>query len=255
MKHRRMDTNVLFNLNMQLLLLGQNVCEVNRERSRLSAASSMCDSTKHNGLVTSGYLFFFFSFERESKKKARNDSRDHNNEIETSEWRFRPCAKSQSLTQSGSKIRDVQSRSRDYDSSRKKARSRSRSPVSTRYRDDRTSRSRSRSRERSSRRVSPSPLRTRTDRRSRDEFQSRERKDSGSGRNDSRSRIRENSFSPLRREERKHGSRSPRLGDSKSTACIACISSKHDIEICPVFERMTMKERWALVLNMKVIPW
>ena len=42
----------LFNLNMSLLLLGQNVCEVNRERSRLSAASSVCDSTKHNGLVT-----------------------------------------------------------------------------------------------------------------------------------------------------------------------------------------------------------
>ena len=41
-----------FNLNMQLLLLGRNVCEVNRERSRLSAASSVCDSTKHNGLVT-----------------------------------------------------------------------------------------------------------------------------------------------------------------------------------------------------------
>ena len=37
---------------MQLLLLGQNVCEVNRERSRLAAASSMFDSTKHNGLVT-----------------------------------------------------------------------------------------------------------------------------------------------------------------------------------------------------------
>ena len=37
---------------MQLLLLGQNVCEVNRERSCLSAASSVCDSTKHNGLVT-----------------------------------------------------------------------------------------------------------------------------------------------------------------------------------------------------------
>ena len=32
---------------MQLLLLGQNVCEVNRECSRLAAASSVCDSTKH----------------------------------------------------------------------------------------------------------------------------------------------------------------------------------------------------------------
>ena len=41
-----------FNLNMQLLLLGQNVCEVNRERSRLAAASSVCETTKHNGLVT-----------------------------------------------------------------------------------------------------------------------------------------------------------------------------------------------------------
>ena len=30
----------------------QNVCEVNRERSRLAAASSVCNSTKHNGLVT-----------------------------------------------------------------------------------------------------------------------------------------------------------------------------------------------------------
>ena len=31
----------------------QNVSDVNRERSRLAAASSVCDSTKHNGLVTS----------------------------------------------------------------------------------------------------------------------------------------------------------------------------------------------------------
>ena len=30
----------------------QNVNEVNREHSRLAAASSVCDSTKHNGLVT-----------------------------------------------------------------------------------------------------------------------------------------------------------------------------------------------------------
>ena len=29
----------------------QNVSEVNRERSRLAAASGVCDSTKHNGLV------------------------------------------------------------------------------------------------------------------------------------------------------------------------------------------------------------
>ena len=32
------------------------MCEVNRERSHLSAASSMCDSTKHNGLVTIEFL-------------------------------------------------------------------------------------------------------------------------------------------------------------------------------------------------------
>ena len=37
---------------MQLLLLGQNVCEVNRERFCLAAMSSVCDSTNHNGLVT-----------------------------------------------------------------------------------------------------------------------------------------------------------------------------------------------------------
>ena len=43
-----------FNLNMQLLLLGQNVCEVNRERSRPAATSSLCDSTKHNGPITNG---------------------------------------------------------------------------------------------------------------------------------------------------------------------------------------------------------
>ena len=34
----------------------QNVCEVNKERSRLAAASSVCDWTKHNGLVTMGTL-------------------------------------------------------------------------------------------------------------------------------------------------------------------------------------------------------
>ena len=33
-------------------MLGQNVCGVNRERSCLAAAFSVCDSTKHNGLVT-----------------------------------------------------------------------------------------------------------------------------------------------------------------------------------------------------------
>ena len=30
----------------------QNVSDVNRECSRLAAASIVCDSTKHNGLVT-----------------------------------------------------------------------------------------------------------------------------------------------------------------------------------------------------------
>ena len=30
----------------------QNVSDVNRERSPLAAASSVCDSTEHNGLVT-----------------------------------------------------------------------------------------------------------------------------------------------------------------------------------------------------------
>ena len=43
MKHRRMDTNVYsFNIDMQLQLLGQ---------------SSVCDSTKHNGLVTHTNFF------------------------------------------------------------------------------------------------------------------------------------------------------------------------------------------------------
>ena len=46
---------------MQLLLLGQNVCEVNREHSCLAAASRVCDSTKHNGLVTLlAFLVFYF---------------------------------------------------------------------------------------------------------------------------------------------------------------------------------------------------
>ena len=33
-------------------ITSQNVSDVNRERSRLATASSVCDSTKHNGLVT-----------------------------------------------------------------------------------------------------------------------------------------------------------------------------------------------------------
>ena len=43
---------LLFNLKEQLPTTLQNVSEVNRERSRLAAATSVCDSTKHNGLVT-----------------------------------------------------------------------------------------------------------------------------------------------------------------------------------------------------------
>ena len=58
---------------MQLPLLGQNVCEVNRERSRLSAASSLCDSTKHNGLVTKCSKPFLFLFQnRPSICRSRN---------------------------------------------------------------------------------------------------------------------------------------------------------------------------------------
>ena len=45
-----------FNLKEQLQITLQNVSEVNRERSRLAVASSVCDSTKHNGLVTSVIL-------------------------------------------------------------------------------------------------------------------------------------------------------------------------------------------------------
>ena len=33
----------------------QNVSEVNRERSCLAGASSVCDSTKHNGIITQAY--------------------------------------------------------------------------------------------------------------------------------------------------------------------------------------------------------
>ena len=42
----------------------QNVSEVNREHSRLAAASSVCDSTKHKGLVTLGI------WEREIRGKS-----------------------------------------------------------------------------------------------------------------------------------------------------------------------------------------
>ena len=41
-----------FNLNIQLLMTLQNVNEVNREALSPLAASSVYDSTKHNGLVT-----------------------------------------------------------------------------------------------------------------------------------------------------------------------------------------------------------
>ena len=43
---------LLFNLKEQLVITLQNMSEVNRERSRLAAAYSVCDLTKHNGLVT-----------------------------------------------------------------------------------------------------------------------------------------------------------------------------------------------------------
>ena len=45
---------LLFDLKEHLLITVQNVSEVNRKRSRLAAVSSVCDSTKHNGLVTTG---------------------------------------------------------------------------------------------------------------------------------------------------------------------------------------------------------
>ena len=42
-------------------LATQNVNEVNKERTGIAAASSVCDSTKHNGLITilSLYLLFY----------------------------------------------------------------------------------------------------------------------------------------------------------------------------------------------------
>ena len=43
---------LLFNLKEQLMITLQNVSKVNRERSLLAAASSVCDLTKHNGLAT-----------------------------------------------------------------------------------------------------------------------------------------------------------------------------------------------------------
>ena len=39
----------------------QNVSDVNRERSRLAAVSRVCDSTKHNGLVTRVILLFYIT--------------------------------------------------------------------------------------------------------------------------------------------------------------------------------------------------
>ena len=56
LKHRRIDTNVFsHSISSQRATAHtlQNVSDVNRERSRLAAASCVCDSTKHNGLVTS----------------------------------------------------------------------------------------------------------------------------------------------------------------------------------------------------------
>ena len=54
MKHNRMDTNV-YSRSISIcncLMTLQNVNEVNREALSPQAASSVCDSTKHNGLVT-----------------------------------------------------------------------------------------------------------------------------------------------------------------------------------------------------------
>ena len=56
---------------MQLSVTLLNVSEVNRERSRLAVASSVCDSTKHNGLVTVT-IFFFLSRKPEVHHKAVN---------------------------------------------------------------------------------------------------------------------------------------------------------------------------------------
>ena len=60
MKHRLDGYKCIlsFNLKAQLMITSQNVSEVNRERSHLAAASSVCDSTEHNGLVTLCYGFF-----------------------------------------------------------------------------------------------------------------------------------------------------------------------------------------------------
>ena len=44
--------SISFGIKEQLLIVLQNVSEVRRERSRLTAASSVYDSTKHNGLVS-----------------------------------------------------------------------------------------------------------------------------------------------------------------------------------------------------------
>ena len=49
-----------FGIKEQLPLVLENVNEVNREHSRLTAASSVYDSTKHNGpitIYTKGCLF------------------------------------------------------------------------------------------------------------------------------------------------------------------------------------------------------
>ena len=48
-----MDKGIFsFGIKEQLMITLQNVSEVNRERSHLTAASSVYDSTKHNVLVT-----------------------------------------------------------------------------------------------------------------------------------------------------------------------------------------------------------
>ena len=53
------------------MLVLQNVSEVNRERSRLTAASSVDDSTKHNGLVRRLQYRKDLNTQGRSKKGAR----------------------------------------------------------------------------------------------------------------------------------------------------------------------------------------
>ena len=52
----------------------QNVSEVNREHSHLGAASSVCDSTKHNGLVT---LILAFKLPKKRHFKCQKNAFKH----------------------------------------------------------------------------------------------------------------------------------------------------------------------------------